>query len=890
MPRLAVSIVCLAVAVSLADAEEMICRYCTFQNRILPPGSELEGRYHYAPHRQVDVTHIKLDVTPDFEIKTVSGTASISATVIAKPVDVLRLDAVNLKIQSVSCEEADVEDYYSSRSDLQISFAEPLEAGTEFTIHVEYSAEPVMGLYFRTPDMGYLESDTHIWTQGETHEARHWFPCFDYPNEQSSTEIICHVPQDMTVLSNGMRMGQTTDDQGLKAVRWLQEKPHVNYLMCLVAGHLEKLEKRHRDVPLGFYSQPSLAKYAKNSFQDTSDIMAYFEKEIGMDFPWLKYDQVTIVDFTAGGMENTTLTTLTHNTIFSEATENLRTTRRLDAHEMAHQWFGDYVTCKDWSHLWLNEGFATYYTHLYEGHKLGRDAMLYGLYRDAENRILPQKNDTKAVVFNKYKNPMQQFDYRAYPKGSWVLHMLRSQLGADLYRKCIKSYLEKHAMTSVVSDDLRQVIEEHTGRPFDRFFDQWLYSPRHPALKISYRWMPKQKLARVTIAQTQKVDDVGRLFHFPTKLRFMVEDETIDHEIEVRKESEDFYVPLQTQPSIVRFDPEYSVLATVEFSKSDELLSAQIRNADDMMGRLLAAKALAKRKTKSGREWLGTALNEDEFFGIRVTAANSLSAHGSDEAFEILADSWQQKDARVRQAIVQQLAKRYHPDTRKLMEMVLTSEQNPAILAVATRALGGYSDHDARDLILEQLDSDSFKNEIAVAAISAIRAQRDQSFKEPLMKVLTERERDFTSRGFAEGLTTLGLIAKPLSKKADVRRFLLSYVNDKRDTIASGAIRALGNLGDARATAVVESFVDSPKPRVAAAAKNAVQELRKEKVAAPSEVVSLRQAIADVKKANTSLKKQIEDIQKQVESRVEPTKDKKSSKEDVSTKNRQSDS
>ena len=145
--------------------------------------------------------------------------------------------------------------------------------------------------------------------------------------------------------------------------------------------------------------------------------MAFFEEEIGVPFPWPKYDQVTILDFTAGGMENTTLTTLTDGTIFATATENIRTTRGLDAHELAHQWFGDYVTCKDWSHLWLNEGFATYYTHLYEGKKFGRDAMLYGLYRDATGRILTQGNDKKPIVYNAYKNPMEQFDYRSYPKG-----------------------------------------------------------------------------------------------------------------------------------------------------------------------------------------------------------------------------------------------------------------------------------------------------------------------------------------------------------------------------------------------------------------------------------------------------------------------------------------
>ena len=614
-------------------AEEAICRYCVDGFRqYLPPGTELKGKYHYAPDRQVDVTHIKIDVVPDFDKRTVTGTTSITAKVIARKVDVLRLDAVNLQVKSVTCDEAKIEDFYSTRDDLQIAFEEPLSPGDEFTLHIEYSAEPIMGLYFRTPEMGYPESDTHIWTQGETHEARHWFPCFDYPNERSSTEVICHVPKDMTVLSNGERMGEEIDENGLKAVRWLQEKPHVNYLICLVAGHLEKLEKKHGDVPLRFYTQPTLAKYAENSFEDTPAIMAFFEEEIGMPFPWLKYDQVTIRDFTAGGMENTTLTTLTHRTIFSKDTENLRTTRRLDAHEMAHQWFGDYVTCKDWSHLWLNEGFATFYTHLYEGHKFGRDAMLYGLARDAQG-ILSRTNDKKPIVYNEYKNPMEQFDYRSYPKGSWVLHMLRSQLGEDLYRECIKTYLERHGLTSVVSDDLRQVIEELSGRSMDRFFDQWLYHPRFPDLKITYKWMPKEKLARVTIRQTQKVDDDVMLYHFPTKLRFMVDGSPVNHEITVTDAEEDYYVPLASKPTIVRFDPDYTLLANIKFDKSDDLLEAQLANMDDMMGRYLAALAMGKRKTSKNVELLKKCLNEDPFFGVRIAAASSLRSHESDESY-----------------------------------------------------------------------------------------------------------------------------------------------------------------------------------------------------------------------------------------------------------------
>ena len=181
--------------------------------------------------------------------------------------------------------------------------------------------------------------------------------------------------------------------------------------------------------------------------------------------------------------------------------------------------------------------------------------MLYGLYRDATGRVLSQDKDRRPIVFNEYKNTREQFDFRAYPKGSWVLHMLRCQLGEELYRECIRSYLEKHALTSVVSEDLRQVIEDLSGRPFDQFFDQWVYHARFPDLKITYRWLPGPKMAKVTVEQTHKTDDDVLLFRFPTRLRFVVDDKVVDHEIEVADRQHEFFVPLPAKPQIVRFDP-----------------------------------------------------------------------------------------------------------------------------------------------------------------------------------------------------------------------------------------------------------------------------------------------------------------------------------------------
>jgi aminopeptidase N len=858
--------VLLLAVISAAGAEEIVCRYCAEgrSHSMLPLGLELEGRFQYAPTRQVDVLHLKLDVTPDFTARTVAGTASITATPISKPVEVLKLDAVDLKVVRVLCEGAVVEDFVSTRGGLQIAFENPVPVGHEFTVDIEYTAQPNAGLYFRTAEMGYPEQDTHLWTQGETHEARHWFPCFDYPNERSTTEVICHVPPEMTVLSNGKRIGERIDDSGLKAVQWLQDKPHANYLICLVAGQLSKLEKQHRDIALGFYTQPTLAPYAANSFRDTPDIMAFFEEEIGVPFPWAKYDQVTIRDFTAGGMENTTLTTLTHNTIFSEATENIRSTRRLDAHEMAHQWFGDYVTCKDWSHLWLNEGFATFYTHLFEGHKFGRDEMLYGLYRDANGRILTQDKDTKPVVFNGYKNPMQQFDYRSYPKGSWVLHMLRCQLGVDLYRKCIKAYLEKHALSSVVSDDLRQVIEQYSGRPMDRFFDQWLYHPRHPELKVSYKWMPKEKLAKVTVKQIQKLDDDVVLYHFPTTLRFVSDGATVDQEIDVTRDEEDFYVPLDGQPSLVRFDPEYTVLAKIAFDKPNEMIEAQIKNDQDMIGRLLACESLAKRKTHQSVRWLADRLEHDGFYGVRIAAAKALGNHQSDEAYDVLQGSWKgQSDARVRIAVVEQIVRRFTPGTMEFAIQILNEESNPAIQATAIQSLGKFHAEASRDRLIRLLDSNSFGNEVASAAISAIGKQNDPVLAEPLMAALKKREGEFSARDFGRGLASLSRVAKELDDRSAAFEFFCSYTNHPKTSVRTSALSALGTLGDPRALAILESYTDSGDQTVAGAATRAVTQLNESRPLVPSEIIELRKSISEIKQDADKLKAELKSLKDQ---------------------------
>lgn len=872
LPRLAVMLSCLAglaltttPSVALEHAE--VCRYCRAAATLADAGNGKSKVRRYAPDRQVDVQHIKLDVTPDFAHESVAGTATLKFAPIAKPLQSLRLDGINLRVKDVRSSHK-VRDWSAGSEDVTIVFDEPIPVDEEAFVEIDYSAEPIEGLYFRTEAMGLKPGDVHCWTQGETHEARHWIPCFDYPNERATTEVICHVPADMTVVSNGKLVDETTSDDGkTKTFHWRQDKPHVSYLICFVAGHLEKIEGKHRDVPLAFYTQPSRAEYAENAFRDTADIMAFFEKEIGVDFPWDKYDQATIADFMWGGMENTTITTLTQQSIYEHKSDDYRAarTRSLNAHEMAHQWFGDYVTCKDWSHLWLNESFATFYANLYEGHKFGRDALLYGLYLDARDEVLlPENaNDLRPIVYREYDHPQEQFDFRNYPKGGWVLHMLRSLVGDELYRQAIHTYLQRHALSEVETEDLREIFEELSGRSLDQFFDQWIYHGGQPELTVKYEWDAERRLAHVSIEQTQATGDDVLLFQFPTKLRFVVDGKTIDESVDVTQKKQDFYVKLPGKPEIVRFDPEYTLLAKIKFEKSDALLEADLKNENDMMGRVLACEALAARRTGSAVAALKHALQHDKFFGVRQSAARALRQICSDEAVAALVGATDQDDVRARRTVVEELGKCYHDDARaKLLEIAADDDELASVAAAAIRALGRSSSKEARQAILGALESESFNNERVVAAFGAIRDLNDPTLAPALIKGIRRHVNDVDSREIGDGLMTLAMISPKGKRQARTFEFLADYLDSPREPLRLAAINALGQLHDGRARALLEPFTaEGQIDRSIAAAKRALATLDDRADFVPDEVSELRREVRELRASQTELKDSLDELQ-----------------------------
>ncbi len=817
---------------------------------------------NYPPDRAVIVSHLALDLTPDFKQRTFQAQAIFQFKPNGKPVQELSLDAVELTILSVASTEA-IQGWQSTTNKLIITFTKPITADQEASVTVAYRAQPSRGIYFRTPEMGYKEGDTHLFSQGEAIDARHWYPCFDAPNAKFTSEVTCRVAEGMTAVSNGRLVSEEKDAAtGLTVFHWSQEQPHANYLVALAAGYFKKLVDKHNHVPLIYLTPPSEFNEAPAFFRDTKDIMGFFEAEIGVPYPWAKYAQICVNDFVEGGMENTSATMLTDNELSTADEENIVDGDPLISHEMAHQWFGDLVTCDDWSDIWLNEGFATYYELHYDGHKNGRDSMLYGLYHNAR-QITGVENDTNAIVRRVYGNPMEMFSYLAYPKGGWVLHMLRSLLGEDLYRRCIKTYLERHQFGNVVTEDLRKVIEELSGRSYDQFFDQWLYHAHHPELEANYSWDEKTKLAKVSLRQAQKIDQNVLVFSFPLTIRFKGKFGTADRLVLVNEKESVFYFPLDSAPRTVRLDPDYTLLAKTTFNLPREMLYAQLSDREDVIGRLQAIEQMKDKKDHETVAKLKEALNSDPFYGVRREAASTLQSLHTDEALEALLASTHQADARVRQPVTTAIDGFYRETAYAAATNSLASEKNPIIQSSSIAALGKYARPEVREVVIKFLNSQSYRDRLAGAAMDAMRAQDDPTYIAPLLETLRAREPDFRSRVFASGLGTLAYLARNEEKKDSVREYLLSHVNHKKESIQLAAIRALGTLDDPSCIAALQTFANAAKgSSQQQAAQNAVTDLRAARKPV-DDFKNLRQEVLDLEKASREQNKELEDLKKQ---------------------------
>ena len=565
---------------------------------------------HYAPDRPADVKHVKLEIELDFERETVSGTVYTTFSALYEQVKTVAFDAIDLNISKVTLADGKQLAYHTNANQLIVTLDPPYQHGEEFIVAVTYAAHPRTGLHFIKPAAEDPTRPVQVWTFGQPRYHSHWFPCHDAPNDRATTEMLVTVPAQFLTVSNGNLLS-VTEHGKTKTHHWRHDIPHAMYLLSLVVCDFAVIEDSYNGKPVTYYVRKDRKDDAVLYMGKTPEMMRFFSEYTGVEYPYDKYAQ-TVVEVYTGAMEHTTCTT--HGfTLFVDERASLdmgAEYRAVVAHELAHQWFGDLVTCRDWPNGWLNEGFATYFEELWNEHDLGTDFFKQSMLTLKKGYLSEDREYRRPIVYHIYHDHgFELFDRHMYNKGGWVLHMLRHQLGEATFKRAVKAYLERYREKEVITADLERTLEEVTGRSLGRFFQQWVYSGGYPAFEVNYSWDSEHNLAKVKIKQTQKVDELTPCFVTPVDLAFTIpvsdeaqresgETRTIPLHIVVGEDGQveqSFYMPLEREPVMVRFDPDSWLLKTLKFERSAKMLRYQLAHDTDVLGRIEAAEALADK-------------------------------------------------------------------------------------------------------------------------------------------------------------------------------------------------------------------------------------------------------------------------------------------------------
>lgn len=505
--------------------------------------------------RPFDVQHIKLDVSFDFVEKKIMGSVSHSLKAVDKPLSIVELDAVGMTITGVSRSDRVPVTFSTTPNKLAIDSSKPIQPNETVTFTISYEAKPRAGLQFISDAPA--QPARQIWSLSQPSNARRWFPCYDAPDDKATSEMVITVPRRFTALSNGRLIRTTTNDKDdTRTFYWLQDKPHSSYLISLVVGEfVEMRDAEFNGKPILYYASAPHALRTKESLKATPAMMKFFSEATGFDYPWDKYATVAVTGV-SGGMENTSLTIIGEGLLTRQTSTGIGLGESVGAHELAHHWFGNLLTCKDWSHVWLNEGFATYFDFLFTEHSRGRETFLRRIVGTQNIAKLMNTSRRRPIVYADFQNPWSMFDQNSYGKGACVLHMLRYVLGDELWWKGIRHYVKKHAYQNVETEDFRKAMEEATGRDLKWFFDQWLYKTGYPIFRITWKWDEQKKVVIVNILQTQTTSATVPVFRTPAELEFKTERKTHRIKVEIKDATHEFAFPLDEQPQSVVFDPD----------------------------------------------------------------------------------------------------------------------------------------------------------------------------------------------------------------------------------------------------------------------------------------------------------------------------------------------
>ncbi|MDQ2816746.1 MAG: M1 family metallopeptidase [Candidatus Eremiobacteraeota bacterium] len=787
----------------MAEAEtiQAYCRRCAYYAATAAerqPFALPGARAHYAPDRPARVDHIALTLSFDFENKTLFGRCATRITAVEAVVHAIEMDAAQLTVLAVWDEAGRSLRFDLLGAKLRTELAQPLARGDSATIAVEYEARrPRQGIYFIAPDQAYPAKPVQVWTQSQDQDAHYWFPCVDHPNAKATTEITATVPEDFFVLSNGSLAATTADDRKqTKTYHWKMEAPHATYLVSCVAGRFSGHTDTVGDLPVSYYVQPGREEDGQRSFGKTPAMIKFFAGRLRFGYPFAKYAQVAVSDFVFGGMENTTATTQSDLTLHDARAHLDFSSDPLVAHELAHQWFGDLITCKDWSHAWLNEGFATYFEALFREHDRGRDEFEY--YRLELQERYKREDDglyRRPIVTNVYAEPIDLFDRHLYEKGACVLHMIRIQLGDELWWRAMHHYVSVNAGRSVETIDLARSLEEVSGRNFLPFLDQWVFKGGHPEFAVAYAWDAQTKTAQIKVRQTQDTSDGTPLFSVPLLIEFaFATGPSLSFAIVCDAKEQAFHFPLRSNPSAFSFDPAADMLKSVELEVPTQMLLNALACDGHVAGRVQAARALVKAANPDVIDALGRSARRDAFWGVQAEAARALGRIRHPLALDALIAARAVEHPKARRAVAEAIGEYRGAEACAALAPLLAEDASYFVEAAAATSIGRTKGARAYELLIQALGAkESWNDIVRVGVIAGLAELADERSVGQLI-AWTGYGKPTTTRCAA-----VGALAKVGEGDGRVRDALFAALDDGSLFVRRAAAEALEALAEPKA-------------------------------------------------------------------------------------------
>ncbi|BAY22762.1 peptidase M1 membrane alanine aminopeptidase [Calothrix sp. NIES-2100] len=841
---------------------------------------ELPGaKPHYNPDRPGQVEHIFLDLSLDIPHQSYSGSCSIRLSPIRNGIDSLTLDAVNLNIQSVQVDEVEEKFDYDGEK-LAIALSTPTQVGTRLLIAIAYSVEkPQRGIYFIQPDKHYPNKPTQVWTQGEDEDSRFWFPCFDYPGQLSTSEIRVRVPKHLMAISNG-ELIETKEDGKYKIYHWSQQEIHPTYLMTLAIGDFAEIRDEWRGKPVTYYVEKGREADAKRSMGKTPRMIEFLSEKYGYTYAFPKYAQVCVDDFIFGGMENTSATLLTDRCLIDErAALDNRNTESLVVHELAHQWFGDLLVIKHWSHAWIKEGMASYSEVMWTEQEYGSQEAAY--YRLLEARSYFSEDSgryRRPMVTHVYREAIELYDRHIYEKGSCVYHMIRAELGEELFWPAIHTFVQDNAHKTVETVDLLRAIEKATGRNLTFLFDQYVYRGGHPDFKVAYAWDGDANLAKVTVTQTQAKDNNSKeLFDLKIPIGFGYSESSASPQLKtftvrVNEREQSFYFPLETKPQFISFDVGNNYLKTVTLEYPIPELKAQLEFDPDPLSRIYAAEALAKKGGLEATKVLSAALKNESFWGVRVEVAKQLAEIKLDQAFDGLVIGLEDKSSYVRRAVVDALAKTKTAESYKAIKgLVQDGDPSYYVESAACRVIGAIAaanldekpkEEKVLKLLKSVLEERQGWNEVVRSG--AIAGLAELKTSEPALNLLLE----YTKPGVPQALRlatirALGKISVG-QNPVNLERILERLAELAKETFfltQVAVVIALGQMETPKAIGILRSLADqTPDGRVRRYADEEIKRVQGN-IGTENALRNLREELDQVKQQNQELRSRLENLE-----------------------------